>query len=165
MYNNLYSSITTKTKTNPDFVKLPSITTQLNCCLSCNIHKNHGCSNTIRKNGSKIWYVLHNLIESIPTKIINKEEFEIMCITILSILKSLPCKECADYSIAWYNLSVINNKKLYEKSYFLYELWKHHDDVNKHISIMNPCIIPKRLSWNEYKQQVEINKITCTQFR
>ena len=82
MFNYLDSSIPTKTKTNPDFVKLPSITTQLNCCLSCNIHKNHGCSNTIRKNGSKTWYVLHNLIESIPTKRINHEEFEILCITI-----------------------------------------------------------------------------------
>ena len=85
--------------------------------------------------------------------------------TILTILKSLPCKECANYSIIWYNLSVVNNKKLYDKSYFLYELWKHHDDVNKRISIMNPCVIPKKLSWNEYKQQVEINKITCAQFR
>ena len=89
----------------------------------------------------------------------------INCITILTILKSLPCKECANYSIIWYNLSVVNNKKLYDKSYFLYELWKHHDDVNKRISIMNPSVIPKRLSWNEYKQQVEINKITCSQFR
>ena len=33
MFNYLDSSIPTKTKTNPDFVKLPSITTQLNCCL------------------------------------------------------------------------------------------------------------------------------------
>ena len=80
MFHYLDSPI--KNKSNSESVKLPSITTQLNCCLSCNIHKNHGCSNTIRKNGSKTWYVLHNLIESIPTKRINHEEFENLCITI-----------------------------------------------------------------------------------
>ena len=163
MFHYLDSSI--KTKRNLEYVKLPSIATKLNECSSCNIHKNHGCSNTILKNGSKIWYVLHNLIESIPTKRINREEFEILCITMHAIIKSLPCKLCANYSIMWYNLSVVNNPKLYDRSYFLYELWKHHDDVNKRISMMNPTIISKRLSWTEYKQQVEINKITCAQFR
>jgi len=54
---------------------LPDITNKNNInenCLCCKIHKNHGCSNTIGKNGNKIWYVLHNLVESIKTPILHR---------------------------------------------------------------------------------------------
>jgi len=162
-----YLNLSIKTKGKSEYVKLPSIATQLNnrlSCESCNIHKHRGCSNTILKNGSKIWYVLHNLIESFPTNRINREEFEILCITIRTIIKSLPCKSCANYSLMWYNIDVVNNTKLCEMSQFIYALWKHHDDVNRRIMIMNPIIVSKRLSWIDYKQQVEINKITCAHF-
>jgi hypothetical protein len=143
---------------------LPNIHEQQssNYCFSCNVRKTQGCSNTIIKNGSKIWYVLHNLVESIKTSRINREEFEITCTAILAILKSMPCKICAGYSISWYHETVANNVKLYDKIHFMYEVWKHHDDVNKRILIMFPDIILTQLSWKQYMQQFNVNKITCT---
>ena len=143
---------------------LPNIHEQQpsNYCLSCNVPKTQGCSNTIRKNGSRIWYVLHNLVESIKTSRINREEFEITCTTILAILKSIPCKICAGYSILWYHNTIANNVKLYDKIQFMYELWKHHDDVNKRIFSMFPDTIMTQISWKQYMQQFNINKITCT---
>ena len=59
---------------------------------------------------------------------------------------------------------MVNNTKLCERSQFIYALWKHHDDVNRRIMIMNPTIMSKKLSWTDYKQQVDINKITCVQY-
>ena len=132
-----------------------------NCCIVCNIHRSQGCTNTIKKNGNKIWYVLHNLVESIKTPKITSEQFEIMCTTIITIIKSIPCKECASHSILWYNTVIKNNTILYHRIHFIYELWKHHDDVTKRILMINPCIIINRITWNDYKKQIEINKITC----
>ena len=143
---------------------LPNINEQppSNYCLSCNVHKTQGCSNTIRKNGSKIWYVLHNLVESIKTSRINREEFEITCTTILAILKSMPCNMCASYSIGWYHARIANNLKLCDKIQFMYEVWKHHDDVNKRTLSMFPDTILTQISWKQYMQQFNVNKITCT---
>ena len=133
-----------------------------NYWFSCNVHKTQGCSNTIRKNGSKIWYVLHNLVESIKTSRINREEFEIVCMTMLAILKSMPCKTCAGYSITWYHETISNNVKLYDKIQFMYELWKHHDDVNKRILVTFPDTILTQISWKQYMTHFHVNKITCT---
>ena len=160
----LHSSSSLPQKT--EYVKLPNIHSKHEpvdiCCPSCNIHRSQGCSNNIKKNGNKIWYVLHNLVESIKTPILTNDEFEMISITMLTIIKSMPCKECAGHSLLWYNTTVKNNKKLYNKIQFIYELWKHHDDVTKRILIKNPSIIIKRLTWNDYKKQIEIDKITCT---
>ena len=133
-----------------------------NCCVACNIHKSQGCTNNIKKNGNKIWYVLHNLVESIKTPKITSEHFEMMCTTIITIIKSIPCKECASHSILWYNTVIKNNTKLHNRIHFIYEVWKHHDDVTKRILMINPSIIINRVTWNNYKKQVEINKITCS---
>jgi len=133
----------------------------VDCCVSCNIHRTQGCTNNIKKNGNKIWYVLHNLVESIKHPKMTIEDFEIMCTTIVTIIRSIPCRECASHSLLWYNSVVKNNTKLQTRIHLIYEVWKHHDDVTKRILMMNPCIIVKRLTWNEYKKQIEINKITC----
>jgi hypothetical protein len=133
-----------------------------NCCTSCNLHRSQGCTNNIKKNGNKIWYVLHNLVESIKTPKLTSEQFEIMCITIITIIKSISCNECASHSILWYNTVVKNNTKLHNRIHFIYEVWKHHDDVTKRILMINPCIIINRITWNNYKKQIEINKITCS---
>ena len=131
------------------------------CCVSCNIHKSQGCTNNIKKNGNKIWYVLHNLVESIKTPKLTNEGFEALCTTIVTIIRSIPCKECAGHSLLWYKSVVKNNTKLQTRIHLIYEVWKHHDDVTKRILMINPCIIIKRLTWNEYKKQIEIDKITC----
>jgi len=136
----------------------------VDCCISCNIHRSQGCTNNIKKNGNKIWYVLHNLVESIKHPKLTNEEFEMMCTTIVTIIKSMPCKECSSHSLLWYNSVVKNNTKLQTRIHLIYEVWKHHDDVTKRILMINPSIIIKRLTWNEYKKQIEINKITCSHF-
>ena len=154
---------------NPERLKLPNIHTNhkkqpLDFCVSCFIHKNNACSNNIRKNGNKVWYVLHNLVESIQTPKVTNEEFEILCMTISTVIKSLPCSECAHYSLIWYNTVVKNNAKLHNRINFIYEVWKHHDDVTKRILTIRPGAIIERLTWVEYKKQVEINKINCAHF-
>jgi hypothetical protein len=136
----------------------------LDFCVSCFIHKNNACSNNIRKNGNKVWYVLHNLVESIQTPKLTNEEFEILCTTISTVIKSLPCSECARHSLLWYNTVVKNNANLHNRIDFIYALWKHHDDVTKRIMTIRPGIIIERLTWVEYKKRVEINKINCAQF-
>jgi hypothetical protein len=154
---------------NPERLKLPNIHTNhkkqpLDFCVSCFIHKNNACSNNIRKNGNKVWYVLHNLVESIQTPKLTNEEFEILCTTISTVIKSLPCSECAHYSLIWYNTVIKNNAKLHNRINFIYEVWKHHDDVTKRILTIRPGAIIERLTWVEYKKQVEINKINCAHF-
>jgi hypothetical protein len=39
----------------------------------------------------------------------------------------------------------------------MYELWHRHDTINKILNIKNS----NKLSWTDYKNQVNINKITC----
>lgn len=151
-------------------IKLPNINIvdkrqpMIDCCDSCAIHRSRGCVNNIKKNGNKIWYVLHNLVESIKHPKMTIEEFEIMCTTIVTIIRSVPCRECAGHSLLWYKSVVKNNTKLHTRIHLIYEVWKHHDDVTKRLLMMNPCIIIKRLTWNEYKKQLEIDKITCSHF-
>ena len=136
----------------------------LDCCVSCFIHRNNACSNNIKKNGNKVWYVLHNLVESIQTPKVSHEEFEILCTTISTILKSLPCSECARHSLFWYNTVVKDNAKLHNRINFIYAVWKHHDDVTKRITVINPGDVIQRLTWVEYKKQIEINRINCAHF-
>lgn len=136
----------------------------LDFCVSCFIHRNNACSNNIKKNGNKSWYVLHNLVESIQTPKVTHEEFEILCTTISTIIKSLPCSECAHHSLMWYNTVVKDNVKLHNRIDFIYALWKHHDDVTKRILLISPGTIIRRLTWVEYKKQVEINRINCAHF-
>ena len=139
-------------------------TTTISSCSCCNVLMKQGCSNNIQKNGNKIWYVLHNLVESIQTPKVTHEEFEILCTTISMIIKSLPCSECARHSLMWYNTVVKDNEKLHNRIDFIYALWKHHDDVTKRILVISPGTIIHRLTWVEYKKQIEINRINCAHF-
>jgi hypothetical protein len=133
-------------------------------CISCNLHRSQGCTNNIKKNGSKIWYVLHNLVESIKTPKLTNEDFDRVCTAIVMIIRSVPCRECMSHSLLWYKSVVKNNTKLQSRTHLIYELWKHHDDITKQILMAKPNTITKRLTWNEYKKQLEIDKITCSHF-
>jgi len=133
-------------------------------CISCNLHRSQGCTNNIKKNGSKIWYVLHNLVESIKTPKLTNEDFERVCTAIVMIIRSVPCRECMSHSLLWYKSVVKNNTKLQSRIHLIYELWKHHDDITKEILMAKPNTITKRLTWNEYKKRLEIDKITCSHF-
>ena len=126
-------------------------------CSYCKILESQGCTNNIHKNGNKIWYVLHNLVESMSIGILTDEECNNMSITILNIIKALPCKECKIHSLDWYTEKILNNKALNTKELWMYELWHHHDTINKILNIKNS----NKLSWSDYKNQVNINKITC----
>ena len=153
-------------------IKLPNINIYdkrnpqpiVDSCISCNLHRSQGCTNNIKKNGSKIWYVLHNLVESIKTPKLTNEEFERVCTAIVMIIRSVPCRECMSHSLLWYKSVVKNNTKLQSRINLIYELWKHHDDITKEILMAKPNTIIKRLTWNEYKKRLEIDKITCSHF-
>jgi hypothetical protein len=136
----------------------------VDCCISCNIHLRQGCTNNLKKNGSKIWYVLHNLVESIKTPHLTNEDFERVSTAIVMIIRSVPCRECMSHSLLWYKSVVKNNTKLQTRIHLIYEVWKHHDDITKEILMAKPNTITKRLTWNEYKKRLEIDKITCSHF-
>ena len=67
--------------------------TRTNGCSCCRVLASHGCSNTITKNGNKIWYVLHNLVEMMPDRP-TEEDCANMRTTIHTILQSMPCTQC-----------------------------------------------------------------------
>ena len=126
-------------------------------CSYCKILESQSCTNNIHKNGNKIWYVLHNLVECMSIGILTDEECNNTSITILNIIKTLPCKECKMHSLNWHTEKILNNKALNTKELWMYELWYHHDIINKILNIKNS----NKLSWSDYKNQVNINKITC----
>ncbi len=88
-----------------------------------------GCSNNIQKNGNKIWYVLHNLVENMSDGKLTDVECDNMRSTIRTIVTSIPCIECKIHSLTW-----INDTR--EK--WVYELWHHHDTINKKVLLLNP---------------------------
>ena len=130
-------------------------------CTCCNILSRQGCSNNILKNGNKIWYVLHNLVENMSDGKLNDIECNNMRTTICTIITSIPCIECKLHSITWFNQKIINNITLNKRENWVYELWNHHNNVNKMVSLLNPYSKLKGISWLDYKKQIEINRITC----
>jgi hypothetical protein len=120
-----------------------------------------GCSNNIQKNGNKIWYVLHNLVENMSSGKLSDVECDTMRLTIRTIISSIPCVECKLHSISWLNEKLVNNTILDFREKWIYELWRHHDSVNKKVLLLNPFYKLKPLSWVEYKKQIEIDRITC----
>ena len=130
-------------------------------CKCCKILDAQGCTNNIHKNGHKIWYVLHTLVESMSIGQLTYEECSNMSITINNIIKAIPCIECRIHSLIWWNEKKLNNKKLCTKELWMYELWHHHDSISKKYNYINPKYKKMQLSWIDYKNQVLINNITC----
>jgi len=138
--------------------------TSINGCSCCAVLARQGCSNTIIKNGNKIWYVLHNLVEMMPADP-TELECDNMRITMRTILNSIPCTECKLHSLKWFDERISKHNssriKLYKREEWIYELWHHHDMVNKKVVSLNPH---KGISWPEYRKQLEINRITCINY-
>ena len=132
-------------------------------CGCCNVLAAQGCSNTIVKNGNKIWYVLHNLAEMMPDKP-TEEDCANMRITMHTIIQSIPCTECKLHSLNWFNerISKDNSRRIIldKRDKWIYEVWHHHDAVNEKVVLLNPRM-NKGMSWPEYRRQIEINRITC----
>ena len=142
-------------------IKLPKIRHTFNCNC-CELLRNRGCSNTIHKNGHKIWYVLHNLVENMPNDlIVTNDEQHNMLITIHVILSSIPCIECKSHSLHWYNDTLIRNKLLHQRNTWIFLLWQHHNNISNKIILKNPYCKMDQLSWIDYKHQIDINRITC----
>ena len=141
----------------------PKPPTQRFGCGCCNVLASQGCSNTIIKNGNKIWYVLHNVVEMMPDKP-TEEECANMRITIRTIINSIPCTECKLHSLNWFNerISKDNSRRIIldKRDKWIYEVWHHHDAVNEKVVLLNPRM-NKGMSWPEYRRQIEINRITC----
>jgi len=81
----------TKTKTK---------TTTISSCSCCHVLMKQGCSNNINKNGNKIWYVLHNLVENMSSGKLLNAECDTMRITIRAIISSIQCTECKLHSLS-----------------------------------------------------------------
>lgn len=139
-------------------------TTTISSCSCCNILMKQGCSNNIQKNGNKIWYVLHNLVENMSHGTLSDNECDTMRITLRAVILSIPCVECKLHSISWLTEKIGNNAALYSREKWIYALWRHHDSINKKVMVLNPYRKIKPLSWVEYKKQIEINRITCNYY-
>ena len=63
----------------------------ISSCSCCNVLARQGCSNNIQKNGNKIWYVLHNLVENMSDGKLTDIECDNMRSTIRTIVTSIPC--------------------------------------------------------------------------
>ena len=139
-----------------------STTSIVHSCSCCNVLARQGCSNNILKNGNKVWYVLHNLVENMAEGILPDIDCDNMRTTIYAIITSIPCIECKLHSITWFNETLVHNKvKLDRREKWIYELWRHHDTINKKVQLLNPYYKLKSISWVEYKKQIDINRITC----
>jgi len=137
--------------------------THINGCGCCTVLASQGCTNTIAKNGNKVWYVLHNLVEMMSDKP-TEEECSSMRTTLRTIITSMPCTECKLHSLNWFDERISKNNSAHivldKRENWMYELWHHHDVVNKKVVLLNPCM-NKGISWPEYRKQIEINRITC----
>ena len=143
-------------------MKKPSMTKEIiTSCSCCNILARQGCSNNIQKNGNKIWYVLHNLVENMSDGKLTNVECDNMRSTIRTIVTSIPCIECKIHSLTWINEKLVNNTNFDTREKWIFELWHHHDTINKKVLLLNPYSKLKGISWVEYKKQIDINRITC----
>lgn len=145
----------------PSLPPLIKVTKKVHTCKCCKILDAQGCSNNVHKNGHKIWYVLHSLVETMSIGQLTDEECRNMSITINNIIKSVPCIECRVHSLAWWTEKILNNDHLRTKELWMYEVWHHHDSVSKKINYANPKRKTAQLSWIDYKSQVMINNVTC----
>ncbi len=126
-------------------------------CSTCQVLTVKGCSDKIHTNGHKIWYVMHSIVENIPCGHVDKINSKRIWETMTMIISSINCSECRINSMNWIStLSPDSGLLPDQKESWMFEVWKHHNDVNNRISTMSRAV-----SWREYIQEYRLKSIIC----
>ena len=128
---------------------------------------NQGCQADIHKNGHKLWYVMHSIVENLPGGPIDIADSARIWATMFTIVESIRCQECKAHSNRWLSEIAPSSGNLpARKEEWMFTLWKHHDDSSKRVRAGGwvsaqklPLSAP--VSWGEYVQNYRVQVVTC----
>ena len=178
------SSPSRESKTSPQRSRLPdttagsvnhwhpserSTTKHVNLCKcgTCQVLSTQGCKSDIHKNGHKLWYVMHSIVENLPGGSMHVNESSRIWTTMFTIVESIKCQECRQHSNLWLSeISPSSGNLPMRKEDWMFTLWKHHDEASKRVRAggwVSSSKVPlgATLSWNEYLQNYRVQLVTC----
>jgi hypothetical protein len=126
-----------------------------------------GCQGDIHKNGHKLWYVMHSIVENLPGGSIHINESSRIWTTMFTIVESIKCQECRTHSNLWLSgISPSSGNLPLRKEDWMFTVWKHHDEASKRVRAggwVSSAKVPlgATLSWNEYLQNYRVQVVTC----
>ena len=136
-------------------------------CGTCQVLSTQGCQGDIHKNGHKLWYVMHSIVENLPGGSISANESSRIWTTLFTIVESIKCQECRTHSNLWLSeISPSSGSLPSRKEDWMFTLWKHHDEASKRVRAggwVSKSNVPlgTTLSWNEYLQNYRVQVVTC----
>lgn len=132
-------------------------------CEACSYNKNY--KSIMKLHGSKIWFTMHLIIESIPPeKEMTIKECATIWITLYTIINSLPCSHCTLTSLKWIQTISPPNNCPNNREDWMKELWKHHNEVNRDLWQEKAISVSETggiYSWKKYMKDVEERHMTC----
>lgn len=178
------SSPSRESKTSPQRSRLPdttagslnhwhpserSTTKHVNLCKcgTCQVLSTQGCKSDIHKNGHKLWYVMHSIVENLAGGSMHINESSRIWTTMFTIVESIKCQECRQHSNLWLSeISPSSGNLPMRKEDWMFTLWKHHDEASKRVRAggwVSSAKVPlgATLSWNEYLQNYRVQLVTC----
>lgn len=136
-------------------------------CGTCQVLSTQGCNGDIHKNGHKLWYVMHSIVENLPNGSMAANDSSRIWATLFTIVESIKCQECRTHSNLWLvSISPSTGNLPMRKEDWMFTLWKHHDEANKRVraggwvSDLKVALSPT-LSWAEYIQNYRVQLVTC----
>ena len=173
-----------ESKTSPQRSKLPDVTSgshnhwhpservamkhvNLCKCGTCQVLSTQGCQADIHKNGHKLWYIMHAIVENLPGGTIDANDSSRIWTTLLTIVETIKCQECKTHSNLWLlSISPSSGNLPTRKEDWMFTVWKHHDDASKRVRaggwVSNLKVpLSPTLSWNEYLQNYRVQVVTC----
>jgi hypothetical protein len=136
-------------------------------CGTCQVLSSQGCQADIHKNGSKLWYVMHTIVENLQGGAMEVNDSSRIWTTLLTIVESIKCPECRTQSNLWLlSISPSSGDLPMRKEDWMFTVWKHHDEANKRVRAggwVSDLKLPlsTTLSWAEYLQNFRVKMVTC----
>jgi hypothetical protein len=179
-----FSKISRESKTSPQRSRLPELKSgslnnwlpserivnkpvNLCKCGTCQVLSTQGCQGDIHKNGHKLWYVMHSIVENLPGGSIHINQSSRIWTAMFTIVESIRCQECRTHSNLWLaGISPSSGNLPLRKEDWMFTLWKHHDEASKRVRAggwLSSAKVPlgSTLSWNEYLQNYRVQLVTC----
>lgn len=132
-------------------------------CEACSYNKNY--KSIMKLHGSKIWFTMHLIVESIPPeKEMTIKECATIWITLYTIINALPCNKCTTTSLKWLQGIAPPEHSPINREEWMKELWKHHNDVNKALWLENTISSSETRGaypWKKYLKDVDEHHMTC----
>ena len=136
-------------------------------CGTCQVLSTQGCQSDIHKNGNKLWYVMHCIVENLSSGPIDITDSARIWATMFTIVETIKCQECKSHSNRWLSEIAPSSGNLpARKEEWMFTVWKHHDDASKRVRAGGwvsaqklPLSAP--LSWGEYLQNYRVQVVTC----